>query len=538
VYVITDGNEADERRKTAMVSKWIHQAKAVEAMKNNTAGRVYLPTGAGKSRIEFKYAESKLIADDGKHQIVMIVAPTIVLCQQLTQDFYKFFREKEGNSNNSLIFVASSNIPKVTYNGRKVPSHKVGTAVGTAIDSIAHAIKTHKVEEKDTVIISTYASFDRAVEGIRQACDGSEEIYLLADEAHRFANGGENTRAFNALYANLDLFTSRFFLTATPKYYDGDESSMDQKEVYGEVIYQEKPTALIDRGVICGPRLWIADLGSGINESNFDDHVVSFILKTYLVHENKINEENGHNAKGRIGGKCVITVRGSKQLKAIIDSGFMREVERINRLKKGAQINTAWTMSDESVGMFFNGEPCRTKDEWLNKVRGSCYTDESQTNIKNEARLIVFHYDQLTEGIDIPSMNMAMFLRDMANCKVIQNTGRTLRVNPMDHEKDPRDKSTWVKPYSDVIVPNLVKRDIENIMQQFREEYDINHFYTINEQAQGTDIEQMDLQTTFDSAQKAFQEASEIHYRREMLEANRLAYYEQFKVGDILDLIL
>ena len=74
---------------------WSFQDDCLDVIGQNQVGKIILPTGAGKSRIEFRHAKRLMVRDDGVHQVVIITAPRIILCQQLIKNFYDALRSGE-----------------------------------------------------------------------------------------------------------------------------------------------------------------------------------------------------------------------------------------------------------------------------------------------------------------------------------------------------------------------------------------------------------------------------------------------------------
>lgn len=466
------------------MANWDHQLECLNVMQQSSKGVIVLPTGSGKSRVEFEYAKSKLSRDDNIHQIVIIVAPRIILCQQLIKNFYDYMLSKFGSVKEAFTFVSSGQVPRI-----KVGS--VNTFVGhstTKIDEIALYTQNHRAANRDSVIFSTYASFDRCIAGIKKGMVGDEEIYLLADEAHYFTNAVGKSKAFEALEQNLNLFKGRFFLTATPQFITGADintTAMNNSDIYGEVIYNKQPSKLIENGVICEPRLHKVNLPKNISPEGFDRHSGDFVFKSFKIHERIINSKCAEDIK--IGGKLIVAVDGSQQMHSLINNGFVKKA-------RDRGINVAWTMSNSDIGSFFNGKEYSTED-FLLKIRGICFNSEGQ--VKNSTRLIVLHYDQLTEGIDVPSMTGLMILRSMNKVKKVQNIGRVLRSHPDDHCKDPNFREDWVKPYSYIIVPNFVGVSrFDELIVQLRNEYDAKIEIETPDSAYGLDENCPQLQNT------------------------------------------
>ena len=56
------------------------------------------------------------------------------------------------------------------------------------------------------------------------------------------------------------------------------------------------------------------------------------------------------------------------------------------------------------------------------------------TQLEDNEDAILFHYDILTEGIDLPAITGVLPLRDLPLIKLIQNVGRSVRLLKEDRE--------------------------------------------------------------------------------------------------------
>jgi hypothetical protein len=496
-----------------MAADYSHQQECLNVIHapGVNAGVVVLPTGAGKSRIEFDHARY-VSENKDRHNIVIFIAPRIILCQQLIRDFAKQSAgvgmiNKLGYFNQLLTFVSSGSVPKLKINNKNILQGNINTTKKAEIAKEIAFAENHNV---DNYVFSTYASFWQCMEGVALAIKDNPAAYaihLIADEAHYFARGNElkdgSERAFDALKKHLALFTTRFFFTATPKVKLDDvwgdspgSSGLNNTIVYGPCsVFERKPMDLIPKNIITEPLLHRVRLPEGVNSENFDSYAGDFILKVFTEHERIVNQDCKDESAGHIGGKLMVAVGGSRQLAAIINSNLLVAARK-------AKINVAWTMSvdavgtsivslngdadggieDTEIGTVLDGVECKI-DDFLQGIKDVCLTEtidtagNTITKTNNSARLILLHYDRLTEGIDIPSMTGLLALRGMTKDKIIQNIGRVMRTHPDDKPKDYSDRNkTWIKPNCRIIVPEMGETDLlfSTIVEHLREQYDPN----------------------------------------------------------------
>ena len=68
-----------------------HQKKALEAMARNSKGQVIVPTGGGKTMCMIHDAIKQF---DTGWKTIVVVAPRILLAEQLSSEFLEVIREK------------------------------------------------------------------------------------------------------------------------------------------------------------------------------------------------------------------------------------------------------------------------------------------------------------------------------------------------------------------------------------------------------------------------------------------------------------
>lgn len=85
---------------------------------------------------------------------------------------------------------------------------------------------------------------------------------------------------------------------------------------------------------------------------------------------------------------------------------------------------------------------------------------------------IIFHYDMLGEGIDVPGVTAVLPFRSLDNIKLIQNVGRANRLIDEDRNKlrngtlKVDERNDWIKPYAWVLCPYTEKDPKSNYTYQ------------------------------------------------------------------------
>jgi len=198
-----------------------HQLDAVNAMSNNTKGQIIVPTGGGKTMCMIEDAK-KRFSQDSLPRTIVVVAPRILLANQLSSEFLEFITDVE------VIHVHSGE------------THHKST---TKADQLEYWVNN---STENLLIFTTYHSLHRVEEtGI-----SVDTIYF--DEAHNSVqkNFYPATQYFSF---NADRC---YFFTATPKHSRSPEKAgMNWIEVYGGVICQVPAPKLVKQGYILPPKV-------------------------------------------------------------------------------------------------------------------------------------------------------------------------------------------------------------------------------------------------------------------------------------------
>ena len=224
-----------------------HQLAILNTLQENRKGQVIVPTGGGKTMCmiedtKYQFTENSL------PQTMVIVAPRILLAQQLCEDFLELIDDVD------VLHVHSGE------------THHKST---TKADEITYLVNN---STENVLIFTTYHSLHR----IQEAEIDVDTIYF--DEAHNSVqkNFVEATEYFS-MYANRC-----YFFTATPKHSKTPfKIGMNDYDIYGRVLVNVPAPKLVDEGVILPPKVTIKKIDV-VDDSRFKhehdcDHVVSTI---------------------------------------------------------------------------------------------------------------------------------------------------------------------------------------------------------------------------------------------------------------------
>jgi superfamily II DNA or RNA helicase len=196
-----------------------HQQSAVINMSTYNRGQVIMPTGSGKTITMIQDAIDSMGSTD---QTIVVVAPTIVLSNQLCKEFMEFI------DGVSVMCVHSGHTPYFTDTDPRM------------IHSWNTFTRGHKF------IFTTYHSLHR----IQQSHIHVDTIYM--DESHNSVQ----RQFFRAVEYFSDHARRCYFFTASPVHsFTPDKPGMNDTSVYGEVICDVPVTEMISGGYIVPPTL-------------------------------------------------------------------------------------------------------------------------------------------------------------------------------------------------------------------------------------------------------------------------------------------
>ncbi|MFW6311259.1 MAG: DEAD/DEAH box helicase [Nanoarchaeota archaeon] len=402
-----------------------HQKEALEVIKNNNKGIVQLPTGTGKTMIEsYSIIDSinELKDNDFKNSIpvFVILSPRIMLSNQIYSEVKQFLVSEKIDTQELIVHSGRTVQEEYDYT-EKLPFREFTNT--TSIHQISESYKRALDEKVPLIIIGTYHSAPRIVQS------SIPLSMVICDEAHYLIS-----EQFNKLVkSNKEKINSRriYFFTATLKVTDSDEGmGMNNRNIFGDIIYTKTPLEMIQSGEMIKPRLHLVD------EENNDDvdeisKDVNAIIESYQEHRSLL-----HTA-----AKLLVVTKGSEHLNSIVKHDRMQQLLRRSPNLKIFDISSAYAPR-------INGNIVK-RDEFLRSLK----------ELKDHEEAIIFHINILTEGIDVPGITGVMFLNNMKLSKFLQSLGRSTRLHENDRKRLYNKEIKWndheefTKPYAWVIVP-------------------------------------------------------------------------------------
>jgi predicted helicase len=197
-----------------------HQQRALDALFQYRKGQVIIPTGGGKTNVAIFDAIREFLKNIP--QTIVVVAPRIILAEQLSSEFLEFI------TNASVLHVHSGE------------THHQSTTRPNEIRNWVDQTRGNKL------IFTTYNSLQR----LQQADVHVNTIYF--DEAHNSVQ-----RHFFPATEHFSSTADRcYFFTATPKHSATiAKPGMNDGAVYGQVICNVPAPELVNGGFIVPPKV-------------------------------------------------------------------------------------------------------------------------------------------------------------------------------------------------------------------------------------------------------------------------------------------
>lgn len=371
-----------------------------EIMKSSTLkGRYVYPTGSGKTLIESLILNHQIERTDDA-SVHIIVAPRIVLVNQLMNSYRDYIGDK---------YVAIGFHSGDKEDGPNDTWMRQRNRNTTDLEEVELEILRAQKLRKHIVIFSTYHSLHKLAR--------SSILFktLIADES-QYCISKNYFNEIQTISAQVKLF-----FTATERHGVGERSN-DNEEVFGEVLGYETIKNLVKQGILVEPRLHLMR-GKRVKKD----------LDSLVAEVRYIARKQRTMVHSRLPSKTLFACKTANDIRTI--------VENIYDLMESVPNHKIFTIiSDTNLKAMVNGKIIEDRSEFLKQL------DE------HNGDAMIFHYDILSEGIDVDGITGVAILRNLKRAKLLQTIGRCIRP----YKADPS-----LKPYSYVSVP-VIDNDIRN----------------------------------------------------------------------------
>jgi len=372
-----------------------HQERGVAAMQQHNKGQVIVPTGGGKT-LKMIYDCLRELQSETP-QTIVVVAPRILLAEQLSSEFLEFITDAE------VLHVHSGE------------THHVSTT--KPADIAVHAGMC-AAAGKHQLIFTTYNSLNR----LQAAEIDVDTIYF--DEAHNSVQ-----RHFFPATEHFAANARRcYFFTATPKHSLAvGKPGMNDAAVYGQVICKVPAPELVEGGYIVPPKVIVKQLEMVQGKQTNFDRDADNLLET--IDDNQV-------------GKILICAKATKQIVSLVsETDFCTELE---------QRGFSWMYITAKTGAVIDGK----------KVNREVFFDTlSAWGKDNDKKFVVLHHSILAEGINVSGLEAVLFLRNMDFIGISQTIGRCIRLHHDDAKGmrdgriQPGNLSQYSKSFGLVCIP-------------------------------------------------------------------------------------
>ena len=344
-----------------------HQTKAIKAMLRNDKGQVIVPTGGGKTMCMIDDAMNEF-SRSYMGQTIVVVAPRILLANQLSAEFLEFIDNAE------VLHVHSGE------------THHYSTTKASRI-----SVWSTKNAASNQIIFTTYHSLHRVQES------GIHVDTIYFDEAHNSVQ-----RNFFPATEHFSNNAERcYYFTATPKHsLTPQKAGMNWKEVYGDVICQVPAPKLVREGHILPPKVKI-----------YESRILA---KDELVADRDC-EQMVQSIDNIQKSKVLICAKSTKQIITLLS-----HTEFIDDLTHRGY---SWMTITSRTGAIVDGVKV-TREEFFNTLNA--------WGRDPDKKFVVLHHSILSEGINVHGLEAVLFMRSMDYITISQTIGRVIRKGAKD----------------------------------------------------------------------------------------------------------
>ena len=344
-----------------------HQNEALAKMRLRRKGQVIVPTGGGKTMCMIEDAKRRF-AQDSLPKTIVVVAPRILLANQLSSEFLEFITDVE------VIHVHSGE------------THHKSTTKTDQLEYWYHN------STENLLIFTTYHSLNKISASLDIEVD---TIYY--DEAHNSVQKN--------FYPPTEHFSHHadrcYYFTATPKHSRTPEKAgMNWSQTYGNVICQVPAPQLVNQGYILPPKVEV--------------YRTRILEKDELVADRDCEQmiDAMDNLKK---SKVLICAKSTSQIVNLIaHTKFVDEL---------AWRGYSYMLITSKTGAIIDGEKV-DREEFFNALNAWGQDPDK--------RFVVLHHSILSEGINVKGLEAVLFMRSMDYVGISQTIGRVIRKGAKD----------------------------------------------------------------------------------------------------------
>jgi superfamily II DNA or RNA helicase len=391
--------------------RWLpqpHQKEAIEKitaeLKQASRTTAVMACGTGKTLVALWAAEAQ------KPKTVLVLVPSLALLSQTLPEWCK--QSRWGDRFRYLCVCSDASVEQLIKNDDyEFKQTDLEFRVTTDAKQVESFLAANQLGVN--VIFSTYQSAEVVAAGLK----GGTIDFGVFDEAHKTTGPKEGLFAFGLSDKNI-MLKKRLFLTATPRHYDlrkrdkdGDfiTLSMSDEKVYGRVSYRLSFSAAVAAKIIVPYKVIIS---VSLNK-DLDDKVLR--TGSTLVRKNQI------------------------QAKWVANQIALKRAIKKTSVSKIITFHSRVKLAEEFAGAGARGISEHVKGFDVFHVNGGQSAADRKATLesfKTASRGLVSNARCLTEGVDVPSVDMVAFVDPRkSKIDIAQAAGRAMRQSKATDKK-------------------------------------------------------------------------------------------------------
>ena len=403
--------------------RWLpqpHQKEAIEKitaeLKQASRTTAVMACGTGKTLVALWAAEAQ------KPKTVLVLVPSLALLSQTLPEWCK--QSRWGDRFRYLCVCSDASVEQLIKNDDyEFKQTDLEFRVTTDAKQVESFLAANQLGVN--VIFSTYQSAEVVAAGLK----GGTIDFGVFDEAHKTTGPKEGLFAFGLSDKNI-MLKKRLFLTATPRHYDlrkrdkdGDfiTLSMSDEKVYGRVSYRLSFSAAVAAKIIVPYKVIIS---VSLNK-DLDDKVLR--TGSTLVRKNQI------------------------QAKWVANQIALKRAIKKTSVSKIITFHSRVKLAEEFAGAGARGISEHVKGFDVFHVNGGQSAADRKATLesfKTASRGLVSNARCLTEGVDVPSVDMVAFVDPRkSKIDIAQAAGRAMRQSEATNKK-----------YGYIVVPLFIEQ--------------------------------------------------------------------------------
>ncbi len=442
IYKGKNGKEARSERKDLRDHQKEAIEKATQYYCSNDRGKMIMACGSGKTFTSLRLAETMT---NGKGKILFLV-PSISLLSQTLMAWTSDADEKI--SPICICSDAKVSSKKTVDDTGFLSTEELAEPATTDVEKIRTLIKQKQETNPDgmLVVFSTYQSID--VISNAQKAIGSDFVFdlIICDEAHRTTGVTlENEEESAFVRVHKDEFIKakkRLYMTATPRLYKTEDQetaraknvylcSMDDESLYGKEFYRLSFADAVNKKLLCDYKVIVLTMNrknqadfpqnAGNDEKDTAEHLdewqklvgTAAALSKISLNDDKTLYDDDPQIMRRAVAFCS-NIRASNKIKNTFN---VLNKDYADKLVQTSEDHNYVQIESRHVDGSMNSQERNADIQWLKDTP----EDGSDCRILCNVRC-------LSEGVDVPSLDAAIFLSPRkSQVEIVQSVGRVMR---------------------------------------------------------------------------------------------------------------